>query len=73
MCVLLFDVFKHLLWRKTDVLITCQKSKFLGKKIWRNALAFISKKVQGVFGKTFILALLSSAVFHLQNRLSDFF
>ena len=57
MCVLLFDVFKHLLLRKTDVLKTCRKSKFLGKKIWRNALALKSKKVQDIFGKTFILAL----------------
>ena len=73
MCVLLFDVFKHLLLRKTDVLKTCRKSKFLGKKIWKNALALKSKKVQGIFGKTFILALLSSAVFRLQNRVSDFF
>ena len=32
-CVLLFDVFKYLLLRKTDVLKTCPKSKFLGKKI----------------------------------------
>ena len=73
MCVLLFDVFKHLLLQKTDVLKTCRKSIFLGKKIWRNALALKSKKVQGIFGKTFILALLSSAVFRLQNRVSDFF
>ena len=72
MCVLLFDVFKHLLLRKTDVLKTCRKSKFLGKKIWRNALALKSKKVQGIFGKTFILALLSSSLFGLQNRVSDF-
>ena len=73
MYVLLFDVFKHLLLRKTDVLKTCRKSKFLGKKIWRNALALKSKKVQGIFGETFILALLSSAVFRLQNLVSDFF
>ena len=33
MCVLLFDVFKHLLLRKTDVLKTCRKSKFIGKKL----------------------------------------
>ena len=34
MCVPLFDVFKHLLLRKTDVLKTCRKiNKFLGKKI----------------------------------------
>ena len=73
MSVLLFDVFKHLLLRKTDVLKTCRKSKFLGKKIWKNALALKSKKVQGIIGKMFILALLYSAVFCLQNRVSDFF
>ena len=39
MDVLLFDAIKYLLLRKTDVLKTCQKSKLLGKKIWRNALA----------------------------------
>ena len=69
MCVLLF-VFKHSLLRKTDVLKACRKSKFFGKKIWRNALALKSKKEQGIFGKTFIMALLSSAVFLLQNRVS---
>ena len=58
---------KHLLLRKTDVL------DFLGKKIWRNALTLKSKNVQGIFGKTFILALSSSAVFRLENRVSDFF
>ena len=73
MCFLLFHDFKHLLLRKTDVLKTCQKSKLLGKKIWRNAQALKNKKVQGIFGKTFILALLSSAVFCLQNSISDFF
>ena len=72
MCVLLFDVFKHLLLRKIDVLKTCRKSKFLGKKIRRNALDLKSKKVQGIFGQTFIL-ILPSVVFHLQNRVSDFF
>ena len=73
MCVLLFDVFKHLLLRKTDVLKTCWKSKFLGKKIWRNAQALKSKKGQGLFGEKFILTLLSLAVFGLQNCVSDFF
>ena len=73
MWILLFDVFKHLLLRKTDVLKTCRKSKFLGKKISRNVLALKSKKVQGIFEKMFILALLSSAVFRLQNHVSDFF
>ena len=52
MRVLLFDVFKHLLLRKTDVLKTCPKSKFLGKKILRNALSLKSKKVQDIFRKT---------------------
>ena len=33
MCALLFDVFKHLLLRKTDVLKTSRKSEFLQKKI----------------------------------------
>ena len=59
MCVVLFDVFKHLLLRKTDAIKTCEKSKFLRKKICRNALALKGKKVQGIFGKTFILALLA--------------
>ena len=31
MWVLLFDGFKHLLLRKTDVLKTFRKSKFIGK------------------------------------------
>ena len=38
----------------------------------KNALALKSTKVQSIFGKTFILTL-SSAVFRLQNRVSDFF
>ena len=29
--------------------------------------------MQGIFGKRFILAFLSSAAFRLQNRVSDFF
>ena len=73
MWVLLFDVFKHLLSRKIDILKTFRKSKFIGKKIWRNALGLKSKKVQSTFGETFILVLLSSAVVRLQNRVSDFF
>ena len=32
MCVLLFDVFKHLLLRKTDILKTCRKVNFLERK-----------------------------------------
>ena len=56
-------------WRSQNL----RESKFLGKKIWKNALALKSKKVQGIFGESFILALLSSAVFRLQNRPSDLF
>ena len=59
--------------RKTDALKTCWKRKFLGEKIWRNALALKSKEVLGIIGKTFILALLCSAVLLLQNRVSGFF
>ena len=44
----------------------------LGKNIWSNALVLKSKKVQGVFGEMFILALLSSAFFCLQIHVSDF-
>ena len=73
MYVLLFDVFKHLLLRKTDALKICRKSKFLGKKIQRNALALKSKNIQGIFGKIFILALLSSAAFCIQSHVSDLF
>ena len=49
-------------WEK--LLKTCRKSEFVGKKIWWNALALKSKKVPGIFGEVFILALLSSAVFY---------
>ena len=77
MCVLLFVVFKHLLLRKTGVLKTCGKNKFLGRKIWRNALALKNEKIQGIFGKALILALLSSAAFPstkqwLRSRLNCF-
>ena len=73
MFVILFDVFKHLLFRKTDVLKTCRKDKFLGKIILRNGLVLMNKKVQVILGKTFVLALVTSAVFRLQNHVSDFF
>ena len=33
MRVLLFDFFKHLVLRKTNVLKTYRKSKYIGKKI----------------------------------------
>ena len=65
-------------------IIRCSYLMFLAEKDWhsqnllekctrRNALALTSKKVQGIFGETFILAFLSSAVFRLQNRVSAFF
>ena len=87
MRALLFDVFngcslvkklmgqrnlEHLLTRKSGVLKTCRRSKFLANKIWRNALASKSKKVQIIFWETFIVAFLSSAVFRLQNHVTDF-
>ena len=50
-----------------------QNFDFLGKKIWKNVLTLKSKKVQGIFGETFILALSSLAVSRLQNRVSYFF
>ena len=88
MCVLLFDVFNgcsssikeinRLIWKGMSNIYYWQEQhsqnlNFLGKKIWRNALTFKSKKVQGIFGWTFILALSSSTVFRLQNSVSDFF
>ena len=73
MCVLLFNVFKRLLLTKIDVLKTCWKCKFLGKKIRRNALGLKSKKVQDMFGKTFVLELLSPVVCRPQKLVSDFF
>ena len=36
---------------KTDVFKTCRKSKFLGKKVLRNALALKSKKYKVYSGK----------------------
>ena len=60
-------------WEKLTFSKLCRKTKFLWKKIWRNALALKSKKVQGTFGETLSLALLSSAVIGLQKRSSDFF
>ena len=50
-----------------------QKFDFVGNNIWINALASKKKKEQGIFGEMFILSSLSSAVFRLQNSVSDFF
>ena len=64
---------KHLLLRKTDFSKLVGKVNFSENFFLRNAIALNSKKVQGIFGETFILASLSSVVFHLQNRVSAFF
>ena len=47
--------------RKTDVLKTCPRSKFLGNKNCGKALAFKNKKVQGIFGETFIFCIIASS------------
>ena len=88
MCALLFDIFNgfsssikeinRLIWNGMSNIcywekLTFSKHQFLGKEIWRNALTLKSKKVQGILGGTFIVALSSSAVFCLQNLVSDFF
>ena len=52
---------------------TFSKLRFSGKKIWRNALALKSEKIQGIFEEMLILASSSSTVFRLQNCVSDFF
>ena len=70
MCVLSFDLFKHLLLRKTDVLKTCRKRKFLGKKISRNALVLRRYIREDYTCIIYHLVLLSSAVFLTQNRIS---
>ena len=57
----------------TFIYITVKFVFFFGKKIWRNALASKSVKIQGVFGEMFVLIFLSSAVLSLQNGISNFF
>ena len=58
---------KHLLLRKIDVLKTLVFSERKFEKTLK------SKKLQGIFERTFILALSSSALFRLQKVVSDFF
>ena len=63
-------------WEKLKFTKLVGKVNFSGRKfeeIWRKALALESKKVQGIFGKKFIFALLSLAVFCLKSRVSHFF
>ena len=43
-CVLLFDVFKHLLLRKNDALKTCRKNTFLGKRNMKKYSSFEEQK-----------------------------
>ena len=59
----------HLLLRKTNVL----KTSISSERKFENVLTLKSTKMQVIFGGTFIFALSSSAVFRLQNRVSDFF
>ena len=84
MCVLLFDVFnrcslvKKLIGKVMSNIYHWEKltlSKLAGKVNFteRKGLALKSKKLQGIFGETFILGILCSAVFVLQNCVSDFF
>ena len=54
-------------WEK----VAFSKLRFSRKEILKETLK--SKKVQGKFGGTFILALSSSAVIRLQKSVSDFF
>ena len=65
-------IVKHLLLRKT-VVLNFQFSPKDNLRKRPNALTLKSKKIKGTFGGTFILALSSSAVFGLQNCVSDFF
>ena len=60
-------------WEKQTFSKLVGKVYFSERKFEEIALALKSKQVQGILGETFILGLLSSAVFRLQNRLSDFF
>ena len=51
MCALLFDDFKHLLLRKTDVLKTCWKNKFLGKSTFKLLCSRDKKFLSEFLGK----------------------
>ena len=72
MCVLLFNVFKHLLFKKTDVLKIFGKSKFLRNKIWRNARALNSERCKVYSGKRLFWHYYLQLTF-VYNRISDFF
>ena len=87
MCVLLFDILNGYsssikeinrliskgmssiyYWEKLGF----SKLQFSQKENLKKCTSFEEQKVQGIFGETFILALLSSAVFRLQKCVSDF-
>ena len=77
MSVLLFGAFNgcsssikeinRLLWKGMSNIYYWEKLAF------SKCTTLKSKKVQSIFMATFILALSSSAIFRLQNRVSDFF
>ena len=77
MYVLLFEIFNGYFCQTFTIKKNwrSQNLDFIGKKIWGYTLPLKNKKVQNIFGETFILALAwsSSAAFCLQNRVSDFF
>ena len=88
MCILLFDVFNEFslvkkqidkgmsniyYWESLTFSKPVGRINLWEKKIWKNALALISQKVQGKFVETVLVPLLSSAVFRLQKCVSDFF
>ena len=61
-------------WGKLTLSKFVERVNFSERKFKEiNALALKSKNVQGIFGKIFILALLSSAAFCIQSHVSDFF
>ena len=49
MFVLLFDVFKYLLLRNTDVLKTCQKNKISWKENWNKFTSYEEQKSYKVY------------------------
>ena len=74
MWVLLFDIFKHLLLRKTDVLKTCWESKYLGKKIRRNSEQEGTRHIrENVYFRIIVCCCLSSTKPCLRFLLNCFF
>ena len=88
MSVLLFDAFNEcsspikeinrLIWNGMSNIycwekLMFSKYQFSWKENLKKCTTLKSKKVQGILGGNFIFTLSSSAVFCLQNRVSDFF